>query len=322
MAGFRTWATLENVGKAADLALKLAGIVAVLAVLSFFKGRGDVFPRAECWAPIGLGDADQVIAHDLHLTPEQAATPVAALQAWKKEPALPLGLGGESMRIGCGRDIAAVEDLRSRELTARSQAVLLGRPQAERPLSSVQRRQRMRLLRDEYPDTGKGIVHYVPSFAVVIAASPALSLRQVRKVLRFIEDQRQIKVIVDVENVGKADALDVTITPPRGFALSEQHPSRSDLPEDYGFLAKPGVQPIVYQDHPATDLSPGEHAYFILEGAGNAKTRTVHAADVVPKADTEPSINVTRQLVVFGLLVLLVLVPLVIRDVRDKSSAG
>src|SRR4051794_10269336 len=111
MKRFLAWATLANVTKVADLALKLAGIVAVLAVLSFFKGRGDVYPVAECAAPpykpVDLGfPADR-----LHLTTAQAAVPIAALKIAERQNAVGLASGGESMRVACSEYLARVESL-------------------------------------------------------------------------------------------------------------------------------------------------------------------------------------------------------------------
>ena len=322
---FFVWATLDHVAKVADLALKLTGIVAVLAILSFFRGRGDLYPTADCWAPVSP-DLYQVIASDLKLTAAKARLPIAALRAEARQPALPLGLGGGSMRIGCSRDIAAMEDLNSTQSLEGDEMEILGHPVRLRPLTVTERRKRIAVLHQEYPDAGSGLVHYVPELSVIIAADPALSAPDVKKVLEFIEKSRSIKVFVHVFNTGSADALNVTIPPPRGFSLIEGHPFKFDLPPGYKHLGEVGLQPIVYQDHPRVDLNPGSSVYFIFESPPGVKIHPVQISDIVPTGDTSPTVNVRHQLEVLGLLFALILMPLVVRDIRntptERSTAG
>jgi hypothetical protein len=312
MTRFLAWATLANVTKAADLALKLAAVVAVLAVLSFFRGRGDVNPVADCWAPV-RSDVDEVIAANLHLTPMEASVTVAALKQSARQPALPLGFGGDSMRIGCSRDIEAIESLRDPNLAQRLAA-----------LAPQQRALRIALLRRMYPDSGPGIVHYVPELAFQIAGDPTLTLKKLRRVLEFIEQSRTIRVFVRVTNTGKADALDVTIRPPKGFSLTQGHPLSFDLPPEppeYQKLAQVGVQPVVNQSNPTEDLEPAESVYFIFESQG-PRPPAVDFSDIVPEANTTPTVNVSRQFLILGLLLVIILVPLVIREIRNTPVDG
>jgi hypothetical protein len=191
------------------------------------------------------------------------------------------------------------------------------------PLPPQQRARRIALLRRIYPDSGPGAPHFVPLLAVQIAADPTLSLKKLRRILDLIEQSRKIVIFVHVANTGDADALDVKIPPPKGFDLIAEPPVSNGLPPDpeYQQLAVIGDQPIVYQSHPTEDLDPGESVYFIFESE-DSRPSAVHLSDIVPEADTTPAVNISLQLIVFGALLVGILVPLVIREIKNTPRDG
>jgi hypothetical protein len=314
---FIEWATLPNVARVFDLTLKIAALVAVVAVASFFTGRGDLRTEASCLTEVKVPVYDDkgrtVLPRELGLTAEERAVPEAALRA-ERLLLVPLAdAAGESLRVACNDELLAVENLRRKSMQSTAD-YLLGRGKA--PLGTLtfrERDEREELLLDLYPDAVGGAFStdlYAPQTAVFVAASAELDTDQIRRIVEYMEHFRSLEIRVDVTNVGSADALDVTIPSPEGFRL--QDPPRGGGSQD---------EEVVYANDPAHDLAPGEKAVFIFEASGAALLgSTVELTDLVPTANTTPKVNVRRQLTVFSALLLFVVVPLVVRDVRSRPK--
>lgn len=318
---FLAWATTDNVGTALDLALKLAGIVAALAIANLFQIKGQLAADPSCWTPLGLGDVDVTIRQDLNLTSSQAAIPIAALRALRDTDSNTQALGaqspGRSMKLGCSEVQLAATTLESQPDLQIAQEQLFGHPLDEGSLSPSERKQRARLVAGIYQRYHYGLV---PEIAVIIAADQALDVAAVRRVLLYIEARRHVDLLVNVSNYGKASVDNVTVPTPHGYTLIDSHPETGELPTGYKYLGAVGRHNLVFEDEPPADLAGGQSEIFIFEQVGGGAPY-VSVSAVAPTGNAQHSVDVSLELKIFGLLVLLIVVPLVIRDIRRTSVA-
>lgn len=188
------WWTLENVSRAADLAVKSMGALAALAALGFFALK----PRVTVDGPLPIGSIDlEVLAS--HYAPDPV--PAAVLGAAKRYNANPFPLFGSG-------------DLLSAD--SQNPLLLFGEehplPLQEERTTQERVESALKMLDEVY-----GSRIYAPPYAVDLAVSGRLTGRDLEFALRAMEAARVDSLFVRVQNEGNGPAEDVRLIVPPGF---------------------------------------------------------------------------------------------------------
>lgn len=279
MGALRTWWTLENWTRAADLGAKLVTIVGVLAAINFFSARADLSVSISCRVPIQDYLVGRAYGTRGQYEPE---TVKAAIEASNKQyPVPPYPLDDPPRHACLGGNF--------------------------RPLEEVSPKKEQReVVNAIYPEATQGLAHYTPDVALRLVRDIS-DPKELEFALTQIEKARYIELTIVVKNRGWGKAKNVRMSSLNEFKLTD--PDTTYLPYD-----KP-EGPVVHPDDSVFDLGARRSATMYLRTASGNVSAKIDQASLFPDSDTDPSVNVFLLVVVALVLFGGLWLPLVLRDV-------
>lgn len=236
------WWTLENVTKAADLGLKLAGMLAVIAALNIFVVKPDVDWNVDFFDQIDLESVKSAYLSKGLAMPINVAQAIEQYNYQRRGSEIEGRLIGDyfSEFLVTFRVATTPQELR-RSIFAE---IPVGSPFLQAAEAKVPQ-DIQDLLEKIYGSFGAG---WGRGYVRILVSIETLSKTELEVALQAIESSMYLAAVISISNAGEATARAVNIVVPPTLSLEEGSNSSFDLP--------PGATQIVFFRSQVGDITP------------------------------------------------------------------